>query len=99
MSYQDIQTTHLRLAILLLLANDTGYDLNEHLLRDLLVTYGHNISRDRLHTELSWLAEQGLVKTDILGETWVAKLTGRGLEVAEGRAVVPGVKRPGPDGF
>ncbi|MFZ5760957.1 MAG: ArsR family transcriptional regulator [Thermodesulfobacteriota bacterium] len=99
MSYQDIQTAHMRLAILLLLAKDNGFDLNEHLLRDLLRSYGHNLGQDRLRTELSWLAEQCLVKTADLEGTWVARLTNRGLEVTEGRATVPGVKRPGPEGF
>jgi hypothetical protein len=99
MSYQDIQTAHMRLAILLLLAKDSGFDLNEHLLRDLLTTYGHNISRDRLRIELAWLEEQNLVKKEDLEGTWVARLNGRGFDVAEGRSVVPGVKRPGPDGF
>ena len=52
-------------------------------LHEVLDSLGHGVSRDQLLADLAWLAEQGLV-------------TPRGLDVALGRAVVPGVKRPLP---
>ena len=43
-----------------------------------------------------FIMEQGLVEIEHYCSVTVVKLTGRGLDVAEGRAVVPGVKRPRP---
>lgn len=44
-----------------------------------------------------WLAEQGLVRTEELeAGVLVAAITERGLDVAGGRAVVPGVRRAPP---
>lgn len=69
-------------------------------LREVLGSLGHGVSRDLLLGDLSWLEEQGLVVCDCLkpgGEgCTVATLTPRGLDVALGRAVTPGVRRPMP---
>lgn len=98
MSFADLKTAHIRLVILRLLAQDAGYDLNESILADLVREFGHSISRDALRVQLAWLEENGLVTTKIVaGELLVAKLTSRGSDVAEGRAIVPGVKRPEPE--
>lgn len=69
---------------------------NHYILREALDGVGHNVSRDIVLAELFWLAEQGLVTLDDLGSMKVATLTGRGQDVALGRAVVPGVKKPVP---
>ncbi|EFF6969457.1 ArsR family transcriptional regulator, partial [Escherichia coli] len=46
-------------------------------------------------THIAWLAEQGLVRKRMLVNGYfIAELTGRGQDVAEGRASVPGVKKP-----
>jgi hypothetical protein len=45
---------------------------------------------------LAWLAEQGLLTTKATGDVVVATLLARGVDVAGGRATVPGVKRPLP---
>lgn len=98
MSFTDLLTEHTRLIILRLLAQDAGYDLNESILADLVREFGHSISRDGLRVQLAWLEENGLVTLrTVAGALQVAKLTGRGGDVAAGRAVVPGVKRPGPE--
>ena len=87
----------IRLTVLRVLAEDADYSHNEYVLRSALESVGHNISHDKLHTELAWLDEQGLISVaDTVGVT-VAKLTARGLDVAKGATVVPGVKRPGPE--
>ena len=69
-------------------------------LHEVLDSLGHGVSRDQLLADLAWLAEQGLVACDCLkpggNGCTVATLTPRGLDVALGRAVVPGVKRPLP---
>ena len=65
-------------------------------MQDLLASLGHGVSRAVIETDFAWLAEQGLVEVEQLGPLAVATMTGRGIDVAEGRATVPGVKRPRP---
>lgn len=64
-------------------------------LAEMLDNFGHPATRDQVKTELAWLAEQGLMMLQEAGSVRVATLTERGQDVAAGRAVVPGVKRPG----
>ncbi|WP_337840500.1 hypothetical protein [Rheinheimera sp.] len=92
----ELMTEHQRLAILRLLAEDSGYDLNESILQDGVNALGLDISRDKLRTELAWLKEQGTVLLEQVGSVSVARLTERGLDVAQGRARIPGIKRPTP---
>ncbi|MDH2927341.1 hypothetical protein FW755_03260 [Lonepinella koalarum] len=83
---------------------DCGYDANESILNDCLGLYGHDISRDLVKNHLHWLEEQGLVTlthittlaTPQNHDFLVASITQRGLDVAQGRAMVNGVKRPSP---
>ena len=96
MSFTDLVAADLRLAILQLLGEAAGYDLNSRILADALAWLGHRPSLDRLAGELAWLAEQGLVTTHEVGSLVVATATARGLDVAAGRARTPGVKRPSP---
>lgn len=96
-SYEQIIRADRRLVVLRMLAQDSDYSHNEYILREALKAYGHKVSTDLLRSELTWLAEQGLlVVTDAAG-VMVAKLTTRGRDVAEGCVVVPGVKRPEPE--
>lgn len=95
-SFAEHMTEDRRLAILRFLAAAPGYSGNEGLLRQALLTIGHNVARDVLRTDIAWLAEQGLATTEELGDVWVATITPRGEDAAAGRAQVPGVKRPGP---
>ena len=85
-----------RLVILRLLLEAQGYDLNSAIIQMALAEFGHRPSRDQLHTELAWLEEQGLILCSQTASVKVAKLTTRGADVADGRAVVPGVKKPSP---
>ncbi len=90
----DILTQDQRLVILRSL-NDTQGELNESVLQDCLDAYGHKVSRDKVRVQLCWLEEQQLVRLEPLrGGFLVAHLTGRGQDVADGRARVPGVKKP-----
>lgn len=96
MSYQQLLTEDQRLVILRILSELPSYKSNSSVLHGLLAKLGHEISRDKVRTELNWLAEQGLVTLDQQTESViVAKLTERGEDVAAGRAVVSGVQRPG----
>lgn len=94
MAIQQILSEHQRLVILRLLHEVPGFDLNESILQDSLNAYGLDVSRDSLRTQLAWLAEQGLLSLSQVGTTQIAKLSARGQDVAEGRASVPGIKRP-----
>jgi len=88
---------HLRLSVLRALADAPGLTLNESVLTDYLPTLGLTPSRDRIRGALAWLAEQGLIAPIEDESLMVARLTGRGEDVARGRATHPGVKRPSAD--
>lgn len=97
MRFRTHFASHLRLAILGLLAEAPGYSLNAAIATDALGSLGLGASRDQVRSEIAWLAEQGLVTGDELpGGLVVATLTERGQDVASGRATVPGVQRPSP---
>ena len=98
MSLREIVSADLRLVILRLLAEDNDYEANSSVLQTAVQEFGHNASRDSIHTHLAWLAEQGLLMVTAIKTVQIAKLTARGLDVAQGRATVPGVKRPSPEG-
>jgi hypothetical protein len=95
MTFDEYQTEDRRLVLLRALEAAVQYRANAYLLRSYCDSVGHVVSAERLATDLAWLAEQGLVTLDRAPIT-VATLTARGLDVATGRAVQPGVKRPGP---
>ena len=96
MNYRELVMADMRLVILRLLADDADYECNSSVLQMAVEQYGHRVSRDQLHTELAWMSEQGLVTLTEIHSVQIAKLTTRGLDVAQGRVVQPGVKRPGP---
>ncbi len=96
MSFAKFAQQDMRLVLLRMLAEDADYKINSSILQQGLDLYGHGISRDKLHAEIAWLCEVDLVTADELNSVKVVTLTHRGLDVAKGRAIVPGVKRPGP---
>jgi Fe2+ or Zn2+ uptake regulation protein len=99
MDYETVITEQLRCNLLRLLAEAPGYTANDSVLGDLAEEFGFRPSRDAIRTQLAWLAEQGLVTVNTVKSCHVATLTGRGEDVAQGRATVPGVKRPHPGGI
>ena len=83
-----------RLCILRLLEDTTG-TLNDSVIRSLLEKLGHaRLSRDTVRADITFLVEGGLVTTEWVGTVQVVTLTRRGLEVAQGRVVADGIKRP-----
>ncbi|OEE42305.1 hypothetical protein [Vibrio anguillarum] len=94
MSFKLLLTEDQRLVILRSLHEMQGYEANESIVDSCLDAYGHNISRDQVRNHLAWLEEQGLVTLRQLSDCQIARLTGRGEDVATGQATVPGVKRP-----
>lgn len=95
-AYNELIDADRRLVMLRVLVEDAGYSQNEYVIQTCLEALGHNVSQDRLRTDLAWLAEQGLITVETVANVRVARLTGRGADVAEGRTTVPGVKRPRP---
>ncbi|MBW3795353.1 ArsR family transcriptional regulator [Aeromonas hydrophila] len=94
MSIQAILDAQQRLVILRSLL-DIGGAANESILNDCLDQLGTGrVTRDRVKTLLAWLEEQELVRIERLAQVQVAHLTCRGQDAAEGRALVPGVKKP-----
>lgn len=96
MNFTQLLAADRRLVILRLLSAAPQYTLNAFVLRPGLEAVGHSVSADQLATELAWLAEQGLVELEAVVDVAVASLTARGADVAAGRVVTPGVKRPEP---
>lgn len=84
-----------RLVILRVLVEMPSYRANSSVLYNLLGTFGHTPSRDQVKSHLRWLEEQGLVDIQDVSDLLIATLTGRGQDVAGGRIIVDGVKRPG----
>lgn len=97
-SYQDFVAADRRLAVLRFLSSDPDYAMNDTVIQGALASIGHGVSRDVVKADFAWLAEQGLVTVEIvMGKIHVATTTARGLDAATGRAIVPGVARPGPE--
>jgi Fe2+ or Zn2+ uptake regulation protein len=94
--FQKLVTEDRRLVVLRLLAESESYTANEYLLTSALPGFGHSVSHDRVRADMDWLEEQGLVSVERPGDISVAKLTQRGLDVAQGRTRATGVKRPAP---
>ncbi|WP_439471325.1 VpaChn25_0724 family phage protein [Brevundimonas sp.] len=95
MSFVDHFMKHLRLTILRALNDAPGCSANASILKTVAESLGLPATRDQMHTAIDWLAEQGLVTKESVLNLIVAKLTERGRDVAEGRARVEGVARPG----
>lgn len=96
MKFSDFQDQDRRLVLLRALEHAAQYRANAYLLRRYCEAVGHTVSTDRLAADLAWLAEQGLLDLSEAQGVQVATLTARGLDVATGRAHVPGVQRPQP---
>ncbi len=96
MSFAQFQEADRRLVILKGLEGAVQYRANAFLLRRFCDSLGHVVSADRLEADLQWLREMDLVTLDTSTGVTVATLTARGLDVATGRATVPGVQRPQP---
>lgn len=93
--YAQTLTEDRRLVILRVLCEMPTYKANSSVIYTLLSSWGHSPSRDQVKSDLRWLEEQQLVEVEEVATVFLATLTERGQDVAAGRAVVPGVKRPG----
>lgn len=96
-SFADHIDEDRRLAILRILEGSAEYRSNLFLLQRMLTSIGHAVSTDAINTDLAWLAEQRLLVLETVGGVSIPQLLSRGVDVACGRAIVPGVARPMPD--
>ena len=99
MNFAEFQTQDRRLVLLRGLEGASGYTANSILLGRFCESMGVGASADRIRQDLAWLGEQSLVtfhEAPAPGAVVIATLTERGLDVANGRTVVPGVARPQP---
>ena len=96
-SFKEHLAADRRLVVLRLLSESAGYQVNEFTLEAALEDQGHSVSNAQVRTDLAWLAEVALLETRNVGGVLIAKLTVRGLDVALGKAMQPGVKRPQPE--
>jgi hypothetical protein len=94
--FDDFQTERRRLLILRELTESSAYTAEENALRQRLEALGHAVSRDRLRSDLAWLAEQDLIILQTPGGVHVPSLAARGMDAARGLTVVPGVAKPLP---
>jgi len=96
MGLAQVKQEDRRLLILKALASESDYAISDMVLRGLLNEYGHKESSDTIRVDIAWLEEQGLVTFEKVSVTTVATITERGLDVANGAARVPGIRRPRP---
>lgn len=97
MTYAERIAQQQRLLLLQALQQDNDYTVSDLMLQAWLDECGMALSRDKLRTELQWLMDQGVLELECSGALYIAKLTGRGLDIAEGRATNPGIARPRPE--
>ena len=97
MRYREFVREDRLLEILLFLSVTHGYGASHHLLLTAIDHVGHVVSMDVLKADLAWLCEHGLIETTAEGDSLIARLNQRGLDVADGRSTHPGVKRPKPE--
>ena len=94
--YRRIVDEDRRLRIVQLLAENRGYKHNADVVRAALAALGHDVRIDETLALLDWLASAGLVETVDEGPPRTARLTERGVDLAERRIVVRGVALPKP---
>lgn len=86
---------YLRWALLKLLASEGGgYWAADGTLMRALDKVGFGPSLDQVRGAIKWLSDQALVEMKTANESRSAMLLQPGLDVVEGRNLVPGVKRP-----
>lgn len=95
MSYQQKVIEHIRRLVLEQLEQESDYAQNQLVMKQILAAFGQTLSTDKVLAEFAWLQEQGLVTLESFAGFTVAKLTERGLDIANGAAQMPGIARKG----
>ena len=87
-----------RLHILMILCEMSGYTANQETLIKKLAERGIVLSRDKLHIELAWLDQVADAIVDkVSGGVHIAVLTGDGMDVCFGAMTIPGIRDPRPE--
>jgi hypothetical protein len=95
MRFAELVKEDRRLVILRVLSKVPAGRANHIVLCAALRPLGHDVSLERVQVDLEWLAGNRLVTVEDLEATvTVATITPRGVDVAAGREIVPGVKEP-----
>jgi len=93
-NFQEHLARDRRLCILRLLT-ETGGTANDSVLHTALESLGHRKQpRSVIHEDIRFLQGVGLVVDEWLSRVLIVTLTQRGVNVAEGREEVEGVKKP-----
>lgn len=93
-SFNETLSEHRRISILKLLI-EFGGGGNESTIHQSLELLGfRRDSRTVVRDDLSFLVKNGLVRESWHNDLMIVDVTGRGIEVAEGRITVPGVCKP-----
>ncbi|EJK2116848.1 ArsR family transcriptional regulator [Vibrio navarrensis] len=85
-----------RLLILEVLRDSPAYCASDDNIDRMLDLNGQRVAFDVVLGHIDWLEEQGFVESERVTAKRVVTITQRGLDVAEGQAVVSGVARPRP---
>jgi Fe2+ or Zn2+ uptake regulation protein len=89
-----------RLAVLQLLADQSGGSANDAALCEALNAMGHVVSRDRMREVIFWLQSQGalhVLDLRVSSGLVVATLTEKGHDIVRGRSRIAGVATAGGD--
>ena len=96
--YSQLQQSDRRLVILQALKGEPDYSINEYVIHDILgyMGHGHGVSAEVVREELGWLENERLITVEDANDIKVARITDRGVDVANSLVTVEGVKRPRP---
>jgi len=88
----DFQLRDLRLRVLKVLRASDRYVANESVILNALRLQGHAISVEKLRVEIAWLGQvTATLRYHFYSDLCCAQLTDRGLAVADGTLVFPGI--------
>jgi len=94
----DHLNEHRRLAILRHLSEASEYTSNASILMSVMRGLGVSTTQDQMTSTLVWLKDNDLIEMIDHGHVVIATSTARGVDVAQGLQVYPGVQRPRPRG-
>lgn len=96
MDFGDMLQQDRRLCVLRFLHESPKYTASLPLIALVLERDGHFVAQSAVLAEVAWLEGAGLVRSEMIDKLMLVTLTQTGAEVATGRMVMPGVRRPDP---
>jgi len=98
MNLQQQINAMVRLAILRILLEDNGHSQNHEIMTSAIDTAtAQSLTYEQMKKHFAWLEDQKLISTEFVGRFVMAELTRKGINVAQGKEVVPGVDKLGPE--